>query len=36
MKAEFPQFYSGTYRTSEDGMVSLKSTHPFWMGEELT
>ncbi len=35
MKSEFPQFFSGSYRTNEDGMVSLKSTHPFWIGEEL-
>lgn len=35
MKSEFPQFFSGNYRTSEDGMVSLKSSCPFWIGEEL-
>jgi hypothetical protein len=35
MRTEFPQFLPGSYRTSEDGMVHLKSNHPFWIGEEL-
>jgi thiamine pyrophosphokinase len=36
MKSEFPQFNSGSYQTSEDGMVSLKSSHSFWIGEGLS
>ncbi len=36
MKAEFPQFISGSYRTSVDGMVKLISSHPFWIGEDLS
>lgn len=35
MKSEFPQFLSGSFRTTEDGMVSFKSSHPFWIGEDL-
>lgn len=33
---EFPEFVSGRYRNPVDGMVSLKSTHSFWIGEELS
>ncbi len=36
MDAEFSQFVSGQYRNPVDGMVSLKSTHSFWVGEELS
>lgn len=36
MKAEFPQFFSGSCRTSKDGMVKLISSHPFWIGEDLS
>jgi hypothetical protein len=35
MKSEFPEFNSGSYRTTKEGIVSLKSAHPFWIGEEL-
>jgi thiamine pyrophosphokinase len=36
MQVEFTEFASGSYRTKEEGMVSLKSTHSFWIGEELS
>ena len=35
MKSEFPEFISGRYHIGKDGIISLKSTHPFWVGEEL-
>lgn len=35
MKSEFPEFVSGSYRTVKDGIISLKSTRSFWIGEEL-
>lgn len=35
MKSEFSEFESGSYRTAQDGIISLKSTRPFWIGEEL-
>jgi hypothetical protein len=35
MKSEFPQFNSGSYLTKQDGIVELRSNHPFWIGEEL-
>ena len=36
MKSEFPEFISGGYHIVKDGIISLKSTHPFWVGEELS
>jgi len=36
MKSEFPQFATGSFCTTKDGIVSLKSTHSFWVGEELS
>jgi hypothetical protein len=35
MKSEFTEFASGSYCTEKDGIISLKSVHPFWIGEEL-
>jgi len=36
MKSEFPEFASGSYHTIKDGIVSLKSSRSFWVGEELS
>jgi hypothetical protein len=36
MKSEFPEFASGSYPIAKDGIIRLKSTHPFWIGEELS
>lgn len=36
MHAEFPEFKSGSYRIARDGIISLKSNHSFWIGEELS
>ena len=36
MKSEFPDFTSGSYRTTKDGIISLKSNKPFWIGEDLS
>jgi len=36
VRSEFPELKTGYYRTTEDGMVSLKSTQTFWVGEELS
>ena len=35
MKSEFPEFILGSYRAIKDGIISLKSTRSFWIGEEL-
>ena len=35
MKTEFTQFSSGSYQTTEDGIIALKSNHSFWIGEEM-
>ncbi len=35
MKDEFPQFFSGSYRISVDGIVKLISSQSFWIGEDL-
>lgn len=35
MTSEFQEFTSGCYHIVKDGIISLKSTHPFWVGEEL-
>lgn len=35
MKTEFTEFALGSYCTEKDGIISLKSSHPFWIGEEL-
>jgi len=36
LKIELPGFSTGDYLVKNDGMVSLNSRHPFWIGEELT
>jgi hypothetical protein len=36
MRKEFQEFAAGSYRTVKDGIVSLKSDQPFWIGEELS
>jgi len=36
MKSEFPEFTSGACCTIKDGIISLKSIKPFWVGEDLS
>jgi hypothetical protein len=36
MKSEFPAFTEGVHHIVKDGIISLKSSHPFWVGEELS
>jgi len=36
LQSGFPEFSGGEYLVKTDGIVSLNSIHPFWIGEELT
>jgi len=35
LQVEVPEFKTGSYPVIQDGIVSIKSNHVFWIGEEL-